>query len=230
MFPLFLDLTERLAVVIGGGPVGRRKASAVLAAGGRVRLICLAPRPAEMNDPRLDWLTEPYTAAHLDGAALVFAAGPADLNAKVVADARARGVWVNAASELEQGDFFVPATIRRGDFVLAIGTGGAAPMLSQLVRERLEVEFDETFGVWVQLLAELRPLLRERIADADRRRDVLTRLCQWEWLDRLRREGMEAVGAAMRAELEEVAGKVSDDCSSASSPIGDGAPVQSPDG
>src|SRR5579872_1256721 len=81
MFPLFLDLTERLAVVIGGGPVGRRKALAVLAAGGRVRLICLEQRPAEMSDPLLDWLTEPYTRAHLEGASLVFAAGPADLNA-----------------------------------------------------------------------------------------------------------------------------------------------------
>jgi siroheme synthase-like protein len=202
MFPLFLDLTERLSVVIGGGPVGRRKASAVLASGGRVRLICLEPRPAEMNDPLLDWLTEPYTAAQLDGASLVFAAGPPDLNARVVADARARGVWVNAASEPDQGDFFLPATIHRGDFVLAIGTGGAAPMLSQIVRERLEVEFDETFGVWVQLLAEMRPLVRERIADADRRRNFVTRLCQWEWLDRLRREGRETVRAVMWAELE----------------------------
>jgi siroheme synthase-like protein len=229
MLPLILNLTERLAVVIGGGPVGRRKASAVLASGGRVRLICLEPRPAEMNDPLLDWLTQPYSAAHLDGASLVFAAGPPDLNKQVVADARMRGVWVNAASEPDQGDFFVPATIRRGDFVLAIGTGGAAPILTQIVRERLEVEFDETFGAWVDLLAELRPLVRERIVDADRRRDVLTRLCQWKWLDRLRREGVDAVRAAMRAEIGAVADKVSDDCSSASFPIGDEAPAQSPD-
>jgi precorrin-2 dehydrogenase/sirohydrochlorin ferrochelatase len=206
MFPLFLNLTGRLAVVIGGGPVGRRKASAVLASGGRVRLVCLQPRPAEVNDPRLDWLTEPYTAAQLDGASLVFAAGPEDLNAQVVADARQRGVWVNAASDPDQGDFFLPATIRRGDFVLAIGTGGAAPILTQIIRERLEAEYDETFGVWVELLAELRRLVREHIPEADRRRDLLTKLCQWEWLDRLRREGRDAVRTAMRAEIEKVAG------------------------
>lgn len=202
MFPLFLNLTDRLAVVIGGGPVGQRKASAVLAAGGCVQLICLEPRPPEMNDPLLDWRTEPYTSAHLDGASLVFAAGPAELNAQVVADARARGVWVNAASEPSQGDFFLPATVRRGDFVVAVSTGGAAPILTQIVRERLATEFDEAFGVWVSLLAEMRSLVRERLADAEGRRNMLTKLCQWEWLERLRGEQVDKVRAAMRAEIE----------------------------
>jgi precorrin-2 dehydrogenase/sirohydrochlorin ferrochelatase len=202
MFPVFLNVADRVAVVVGGGAVGRRKAAAVLAAGGRVRLVCLEPRPIEMSDPRLDWRMEAYTPAHLDGASLVFAAGPAELNAHVVADARARGVWVNAASEPAAGDFFLPATLRRGDFVLAISSGGAAPGLAQRVRERLEAEFDETFGVWVSLLAEMRPLLMERIAGAEQRKEALTALCQWHWLERLRGEEVQDVRAAMFAAIE----------------------------
>ena len=203
MFPLYLDLTERLSVVIGGGSVGRRKASAVLASGGCVRLICLEPRPADATDPRLDWRTATYTADHLDGASLVFAAAPQAVNERVIADAKARGIWVNAASEPRRGDFFLPATVRRGDFVLSISTAGAAPILTQVVREHLETEFDAAFGLWVSVLAELRPLVMERIADAERRQSLLTRLCQWEWLDRLRREDVERVRSAMRAEIEE---------------------------
>jgi precorrin-2 dehydrogenase/sirohydrochlorin ferrochelatase len=199
MFPLFLNLKDRLAVVIGGGPVGRRKASAVLAAGGRVRLICREPRPDNMDNPRLDWRMESYTANHLDGAALVFAAGPAELNAQVVADAQARGLWVNDASEPSRGDFFLPATVRRSNFVLAISTGGAAPALTQTIQQRLESEFDEAFGVWVELLAEMRPLVKERIADAEQRRTLLTSLCQLEWLERLRYEDEETVRRAMRS-------------------------------
>jgi precorrin-2 dehydrogenase / sirohydrochlorin ferrochelatase len=205
MFPLFLDLTDRLAVVIGGGPVGRRKASAVLVAGGRVRLICLEPRPATMSDPLLDWRTEAYTSDHLDGAALVFAAGPAELNARVVAEARARGIWVNAASDPRAGDFLLPATVRRGDFVLAISSGGAAPLLAQAMRERLEAQLDAAFGAWVMLLAEMRVQVRERIADAEKRRTILTSLCQWQWLEKLRVEDVPAVRAAMWQTVEDLA-------------------------
>ncbi len=204
MLPLLLNLTDRLAVVVGGGAVGRRKASAVLAAGGRVRLICLEPRPAEMIEPLLEWRTAAYTVDHLDGASLVFAAAVADVNVRVVADARTRGVWVNAASEPSQGDFFLPATVRRGDFVLAVSTGGAAPILTQIVRDRLEAEFDEAFGVWAGLLAELRPLVRERIADAEQRRVILTHFCQWEWLLRLREEKTDTVREAMQSSIEAI--------------------------
>jgi precorrin-2 dehydrogenase/sirohydrochlorin ferrochelatase len=202
MFPVFLNLTDRLAVVIGGGPVGRRKASAVLSAGGRVRLVCLEPRPLDMSDPHLDWRTESYTPAHLDDASLVFAAGSPDLNARIVSDAQARGLWVNAASEPATGDFFLPATVRRGAFAVAVSSGGAAPILTQMVRERLEAEFDEEFGVWVELLGEMRALAKARRADAEQRRNVLTSLCQWEWLERLRREDRKVVRAAMVAEIE----------------------------
>jgi precorrin-2 dehydrogenase/sirohydrochlorin ferrochelatase len=202
MLPVLLDMTNRLAVVVGGGPVGRRKATALLAAGARVRLVCLEPRPADQTSPALDWLTGPYAPVHLDGAALVFAAGPPEVNGRVAADARARDVWVNAASDPEAGDFFLPSVVRRGDFVLAVGTGGTAPALARAVRRRLEAEFDPAFGEWVGLLAEARAVARQRVTDPDRRRELLERLCGWEWLERLRREGAEAVREALRAEVE----------------------------
>jgi siroheme synthase-like protein len=146
MFPIFLDLRDRLAVVVGGGPVGRRKAAALLAADARVRLLALEPPPAELAHNLLEWRTEPYRSDRLLGAALAFACGPADLNRQVVADARALGVWCNSADPPDLGDFFLPATVRRGDFVLAVGTGGAAPSLAKKIRVRLERSFDESFG------------------------------------------------------------------------------------
>jgi precorrin-2 dehydrogenase/sirohydrochlorin ferrochelatase len=202
MLPLLLNLTDRLIVVIGGGPVGRRKAAAVRAAGGSVRLICLEPRPPEIVDPHIDWRTEAYSPAQLEGAALVFAAGPPELNDRILADAHERGIWVNMASEPKRGDFFLPATVQRGDFVLAISTGGAAPLVTQQVRAQLEARYDELFGTWVHLLAELRPQVMERIPDAVQRERVLRRLSRWEWLERLRQEEVARVRTALQLEIE----------------------------
>jgi precorrin-2 dehydrogenase/sirohydrochlorin ferrochelatase len=210
MFPLFLNVRDRLCVVIGGGSVGQRKATALLESGARVRAICLEGRPPLLDSPRLEWLTEPYTAEHLSGAALVFAAGPPEVNQQVVRDAHRRDLWVNTADDPANGDFYVPATVRRGNFILAIGTGGAAPGLAQAVRLVLESQFDEAFGTWVALLSELRPIVLATVVDAPRRRTLFERLCRWDWLERLRREEVSVVRGAMMAEIQGLARRSAD--------------------
>jgi precorrin-2 dehydrogenase/sirohydrochlorin ferrochelatase len=204
MFPVVLDLAGRRVVVVGFGPVGRRKARAALDAGARVVVV-------DPNYPRSDGrgspedgfthLPEPYRPDHLDGAALVFACATAEVNARVVADAKARGVWVNSATDPEHGDCFLPALVRRGALTIAISTGGAAPALARRIRAKLEAEFDAAFGEWVQLLNELRPEVLAAVPDPNRRRALLDSLADWPWLDRIRAEGIDAVRAAMRAEV-----------------------------
>jgi len=203
MLPLYLNVESRRCVVIGGGPVGQRKAQALLDAGARVRVVCLEP-PA-MSDPHLEWLTEGYRLGHLDGACLVFTAATAEVNSRVIADAHQRGLWANSASDPSASDFYLPSIIRRGDFVLAVGTTGAAPSLSRKVRERLEAEFDEAFGVWVRLLGELRPQIIANISHDDRRQDLFERLSDCKWLEHLRREGEAATRAAMKQEVRRLA-------------------------
>jgi precorrin-2 dehydrogenase len=201
MLPLFLNLTGRLGVVVGGGRVARRKATALREGGAEVRLVCLEPMPAGEEAPGLEWRTEPYRAEHLDGANLVFAAAVPEVNRRVVADAGARGLWVNCADDPQGSDFYMPAVVRRGGLTIAIGTSGAAPALAHEIRVLLENQFDEAFGRWVGLLAELRSLVLDQIPEPDRRRALLERLCRWEWLERLRRQGEAAVRAAMLAEV-----------------------------
>jgi precorrin-2 dehydrogenase/sirohydrochlorin ferrochelatase len=205
MTPIFLNLRDRLCVVIGGGAVGRRKAATLLQGGARVRLVCLEERPPEETSPALEWIKEPYRPAHLSGAALVFAAATPEVNRRVVADARAAGLLVNAASEPEQGDFLMPATLRRGELVIAVGTAGAAPGLARTVRDLLDQQLDHAFGGWLELLAELRPEIQETIPQPEWRRALLERLSRTEWLERLRRESPERVREAMRRELQALA-------------------------
>jgi precorrin-2 dehydrogenase/sirohydrochlorin ferrochelatase len=200
MFPVFLDLTGRRVVVVGGGSVGRRKARAARDAGAAVAVIDPEPPVAHApGSPDLIHICEPYHPQHLVGACLVFAAATPEVNARVVADARRLGVWVNSASDPGHGDCFLPAVVRRGGLTVAVGTGGASPALARRIRERLEAEYDDTFAAWVGLLDELRPVVLATVTDPDRRREMLDALADWPWLERLRAEGIDAVRAAMQA-------------------------------
>lgn len=206
MFPVFLNLAGRRVVVVGGGAVGRRKAAAASAAGARVRVVALESAPAGARGEPWDWLAEPYHAGHLEGAVLVFAAAGIAVNATVVADARARDLWVCDASDPGRGDFLLPGVARSGRLAVAVSTGGAAPSLTRRVSEKLRDEFDASFGVWVELLAELRPVVIALINDGQSRKQVFDEISDWPWLARVRRDGPDAARAAMVEVIRRAAG------------------------
>lgn len=134
--PVLLLTRGRRALVVGGGPVGRRKARAALAGGLAVTLVCLDPRPADFPDAA-EWVIEEYNEGHLDGVDLAFAAGPPGVNCRVVADARSRRVPVNSASDPEAGDFFMPAVHRDGGVTVAVSTDGDDPAAAKEMRDRV---------------------------------------------------------------------------------------------
>ncbi|HJZ55475.1 MAG TPA: bifunctional precorrin-2 dehydrogenase/sirohydrochlorin ferrochelatase [Gemmataceae bacterium] len=208
MFPVMLDLAGRQVVVVGYGPVGRRKAAAALAAGAAVRVVDplfaspdLASPDRQGGEFSCHFLPEHYRPDHLDGASLVFACATPEVNARVVTDAKGRGVWVNSASDPGAGNFFLPAVAQTGGLTIAVSTGGASPGLARRIREKLEVQFDAAFAEWVKLLDEIRAEVLASVADPDRRRELLDDFADWPWLERLRAEGIEAVRTAMRAEI-----------------------------
>ena len=198
MLPILLDLRDRLTVVVGAGVVGMRKVRAVRAAGGRVRVVCRESAPADWADPAVDWLTAEYATPHLHGAGLVFACGPAELNRRVAADARALGVLLCDADDPLAGDFSLPAIHRLGRLTLTVSTGGAAPGLAVWLRDQLAEQLDPKLADWLDGLAECRAVLAE-CADAAARRRAMARLTDPAWLARLHAEPAQRVRGEMLA-------------------------------
>jgi precorrin-2 dehydrogenase / sirohydrochlorin ferrochelatase len=177
----------------------------MLDGGAGVRLVCLEPPSRDLPE-RMTWRTEPYRAEHLDGVSLAFAAATAEVNAQVVSDARSRNIWVNSASDPDSGDFVLPAVGGRGRIRIAVDTGSASPALAGSIRDVLGRTIDEAMVVWVNLVAEIRPLLRTVLSE-EHRRGLLVELARPDWLDRIRTDGPDAVRAAMRALVEAEAGR-----------------------
>lgn len=172
-FPIMLDIRSRRAVVIGGGPVGARKAASLLAAGAAVTLV--DPAAAAVEGATI--LRESYRPQHLAGASLVFACtDDRATNARIAADARAAGALVNAADQPEDCDFYLPAVVADGEVVVAIGTGGAAPALAAQLKRTVAASLPPRIGEFAAAIADLRDELKNRVAEVPRRMDLMKRL------------------------------------------------------
>jgi siroheme synthase-like protein len=163
-YPICLDLRDRPCVVIGGGNVAARKVAGLVTCGARVTVVAPALAPALEALAQQGQITahrRAYADGDLAGAALAIAATDApQVNARVAAEARARGVWLNAADDPQRGDFILPAVVQRGDLQIAISTGGRSPALARRVREDLEARLPTEYADLLPLLADLRTELR----------------------------------------------------------------------
>lgn len=154
--PMNLRVSGRLCVVVGGGRVGLRKVRVLLHAGARVRLVCAAP-PVVPVPAGVEIRLKTFEPVDLEGAQLVFAATDArSVNAQVAQSARAAQLLVNVADAPAEGDFTLPAVMRRGDLNLAVSTAGQSPALAACVRDQLSALFGEEWGKVVQIAAALR--------------------------------------------------------------------------
>jgi siroheme synthase-like protein len=171
-FPVSLELSGRRCVVIGGGTIAERRIEALLGAGAEVTVVSptLTPMLAGMAAVgRIRHLPRGYEAGDLRGALLGLTAtdDPA-LTAIVASEARALGVWLNAADDPVHCDFMLPAVVRRGILTVAVASGGASPALTRALREYLDAVLGPEWAALGELAADARRELRAsgRAADA----------------------------------------------------------------
>lgn len=206
LFPIFADLAGRAVLIVGGGSVAERKAALLLAAQARIDIVAqdLTPTLAEWAKAgRVRHLARQFAAEQLDHRWLAIAAtdDPA-LNALVAAAAKTRHIFVNVVDDVALSTFHVPAIVDRSPLIIAISSGGAAPMLARLARERIETLFDRSWGALADLLARARERIRTRYAHIEPRRRFYERILHGP-VARLVTQGRHVEAqAALSAELD----------------------------
>jgi precorrin-2 dehydrogenase/sirohydrochlorin ferrochelatase len=183
LYPVALNVRGRRCVIIGGGSVGVRKASALIAAGAEVTVVAPEASPALRvlaEDGRVTHIAQPFDPVHLEEAFLVIAATDrSEVNQAVAGAARTRGVLLNLAADTddaEEGDFAAMASVRRGDLVLGVTTGGAGPALTARIKQDLEGQYGLCWERYVALLGEMRSVAKRDIPDSEQRAKALRRL------------------------------------------------------
>lgn len=190
LFPLFLKLDGRLAVVVGGGSVAETKITSLLAAGARVRVI--APKVTERiagwaREGSVSWISKEFEPADLDGASLVIAATSAPgVNELVYQAADPRGILCNAVDDPSRCHFYYGAVVQRGDLQIAISTNGKSPALAQRLRQELEAQFGPEYREWLESLGFWREIVLAGDGDAEDKRRALHFLASQEQFEKFR--------------------------------------------
>jgi precorrin-2 dehydrogenase / sirohydrochlorin ferrochelatase len=203
VYPINLDLKNRLCVVLGGGNVALRKVKTLLAAEARITVIApvLTGDLAHLVESgRIDWLGKKYETGDLRGFFLVICAtNNSQTNVWAAIEAKREGSLVNVVEPAYLSDFTVPAQVRRGDLLLTVSTGGKSPALARQLRRELEKDFGDTYGAWLEKLALLRKEMRSRLESSHDR--------EMFWRQALDAEVLELV---KRGELKKAEAKIRD--------------------
>ena len=175
-YPVMLEVANRRCVVIGDDAVREGKVEGLVAAGATDVLVVAEGPAAHLDElEHLEGVTierRTWHADDLNGAALVVGSSrDAGERAAIAREARCRRALVNVIDDIPQCDFAAPGIVRRGELLLAIGTGGASPALARTIREHLETSYGPEWAEVLQILREVRdhtkpslPSFQERAA------------------------------------------------------------------
>ncbi|QCJ69196.1 uroporphyrinogen-III C-methyltransferase [Providencia heimbachae] len=172
--PLFVDLRSRKVVLIGGGVVAARKAELLIKA--NAALVVISPSlcsqlEEEYQQNKFIWQQENYQPNHLDDAYLVIAATDDELlNEKVFHDANVRKIFINVVDNQPLCSFIVPSIIDRSPVIVAVSSGGTAPVLARLLREKLETMLPNSLGKMAEIAGRWRAKVKESVCNMRERK------------------------------------------------------------
>jgi uroporphyrin-III C-methyltransferase/precorrin-2 dehydrogenase/sirohydrochlorin ferrochelatase len=183
--PIFLDLTNRRVLILGEGEAADRRAASYAALGARI----------ERHTS--------FTPTTLPGCALAAAAGAPEPDLQALSsEAQRLGIPVNVVDRPDLSSFLTPAIIDRAPILIAIGTGGAAPILARMLRQKIEAAIAPGWGRLAALAARMQAETRARLPDVTARRRTLERIFTGPAADLALAGDDAGAEAAYRADLQ----------------------------
>lgn len=175
-FPIFVDLRNRPVLLVGGGEAAARKARLLVRAGASLTVIATPPLHHQLTklagDTSMEVIRRDFSPGDIGGRDLVFSAtGVHEMDQCVAHAARAAEVPVNVVDRPDLSTFIMPSMIDREPLTIAVSTGGSAPMLARLLRERFEKLLPAGLGGAVMVAEKQRANIKQAVtSDASRRR------------------------------------------------------------
>lgn len=197
-YPVCIDLRGKNCLVVGGGEVAERKAGALLAAGGKVRVVSPEVTPALAQwaaAEKIELRRRPFRPEDIEGIFLAIAATDhSPLHEKIYRLCAKKNILLNVVDEPARCNFIVPSVVRRGKLLLAISTNGASPGLSKKIRRKLETIFGDEYAVFLEWMEAARPKLVKKLSTQKERKAAFEELIESPVMDLLAKGQKEEAG------------------------------------
>ncbi|MCK9200382.1 MAG: siroheme synthase CysG [Gallionella sp.] len=169
--PIFANVKNKLCLVVGGGSVGSRKAGVLLDAGAMVRVVAPEIDDDLQANAKVEAVVARFDASHLDGVTLVIAAtNDREVNKQVSELAQARNIPVNVVDDPELCSFIMPAILDRSPLMVAFSSGGASPVLTRMMRGKLEAVIPQNYSKLAAFAERFREQVKQSVINPAKRR------------------------------------------------------------
>lgn len=173
-FPIFLDTTDLTCLVVGAGEVAARKVELLLKTSAEITVV--APWVCDTlqrlaNESKINLIVRPYTETDLSNKQMVFVATDnSELNAQIHDQARAQKILVNVVDNTPLCQFITPSIVDRSPIIIAMSSGGVAPVLLRYLRQKLESVIPQKVSLLGQFSEKFRESVKKRFKSVTERR------------------------------------------------------------
>jgi len=207
--PVFLNVKNARALVVGNGTIAARKADLLLRAG--CNLTVLAPDMGDelarlADNYSFELKTGELSADDLTGCIVVFGCCEDDaINMKLYDMATAAGILVNVSDNTEHCSFIMPAVVDRTPLLIAISSGGTSPLLVRMLKARFETTIPAAYGRLAEFAGSYRDKIKAMIPNLTRRRRFWETMVSGPVAEHLFSSQVEQAETLMDSLLEEAA-------------------------
>ena len=201
-YPVFLEISARKCLVVGGGAVGTRKAVSLVECGATVTVVSPDATEKLRSLARQGVITlkmRTYRPSDMEGMFLVFGATDDDaLNRQINQDAEQLNTLCNIADRPEVCNFILPAIVQRDDLVIAISTSGKSPAFAKQLRKHLEQQFGHEYATFLNLMGGIRSLLLKEKHAPEEHKPIFNQIIESDIIDLIRTGQKEAIDNLLR--------------------------------